>query len=519
MTLITMTGGGLFSPLMGMAFLCEYASSGTTSEPSMRRNSENGGLPSSGGRCPDEIQPVGLFFGASKGIASDEHGGVEASSERLLTTCSREDPSALEFQTFCFNHANSRTPLPAGRTNKRKMQETKLLRTYMTPLPAENPVDLLSWSPSSDNGNEERQVPKRQEYHDPNAGLFSNHSANSYANTQPPPFHQKYVADHHHSEIPLPRELQERDLALDTLHVDKSFSFLHQPVSVNGPVMEEEDVDKKPAACQPTTALDNQRPASMNREDGDRKPAAHQPAAAMDNQKPTSMSRAVAKVENIEEKPAAPVTASATLASDVTLPDMASPGGLWTGELKMFPSRTELDGIQGSRSRAALQSWYERLSELVEFKKQYGHYNVAQKYSNRKLGAFVNKQRSTREDLSAEKVAALDSIGFGWGKKMGQPNWNEHFKKLLAYESKNGDCKYRMRCLGGAFRLVSNSFTFAGRVPTKWEEDPTLGRWVSMQRSHYKDLRAGRKTTMTKERVKKLQDIGFDWQIWRGKKT
>jgi hypothetical protein len=34
-----------------------------------------------------------------------------------------------------------------------------------------------------------------------------------------------------------------------------------------------------------------------------------------------------------------------------------------------------------------------------------------------------------------------------------------------------------------------------------------------MQRSQYKDFKAGRKTVMTKERIKMLQDIGFEWAI------
>jgi Helicase associated domain len=55
--------------------------------------------------------------------------------------------------------------------------------------------------------------------------------------------------------------------------------------------------------------------------------------------------------------------------------------------------------------------------------------------------------------------------------------------------------------------------TCTGCVPTKWPQDMSLGRWVSMQRGQYKDFKAGRKTVMTKERIKLLQDIGFEWAI------
>jgi hypothetical protein len=53
----------------------------------------------------------------------------------------------------------------------------------------------------------------------------------------------------------------------------------------------------------------------------------------------------------------------------------------------------------------------------------------------------------------------------------------------------------------------------SGRVPIKYDQDPKLGRWVSLQRSQYKDYLSGSKTSLTKERIQLLQDIGFEWRV------
>merc|ERR1739838_616068 len=67
--------------------------------------------------------------------------------------------------------------------------------------------------------------------------------------------------------------------------------------------------------------------------------------------------------------------------------------------------------------------WNERLSDLLEFKQQWGHCNVPQKYAkNPKLGRWVGYQRSQyrllksgRESfISDERIAQLEKLGFQW---------------------------------------------------------------------------------------------------------
>jgi len=75
--------------------------------------------------------------------------------------------------------------------------------------------------------------------------------------------------------------------------------------------------------------------------------------------------------------------------------------------------------------------------------------------------------------------------------------WNKRFNDLLEYQKRTGNC----------------------HVPLTYHEDPTLARWVKRQRYQYKAMKEGKFSTMTEERVKALEDIGFIWDsqgtVWR----
>ena len=72
------------------------------------------------------------------------------------------------------------------------------------------------------------------------------------------------------------------------------------------------------------------------------------------------------------------------------------------------------------------------------------------------------------DDLSSsmtmDRVRALESIGFTWAKRKGQHSWDSKFDELVDYKRRKGHAN----------------------VPTKFEENKALGRWVSTQRSQFK---------------------------------
>jgi hypothetical protein len=67
--------------------------------------------------------------------------------------------------------------------------------------------------------------------------------------------------------------------------------------------------------------------------------------------------------------------------------------------------------------------------------------------------------------------------------------WTEKFAELCEYRKKMGHCL----------------------VPHTYNENLALARWVKRQRYQYKLMVEGKASTMTEDRVKALEDIGFVW--------
>jgi hypothetical protein len=159
-----------------------------------------------------------------------------------------------------------------------------------------------------------------------------------------------------------------------------------------------------------------------------------------------------------------------------------------------------LDGI-GFDWGTSTSTWSERFAQLLEFKVQFGHCLVPQRYAvNPALGNWVQKQRTryrknTEENatsMTAEHIRALDGIGFDWGTRKTERTsliWSERFEQLLEFKLQFGHCL----------------------VPQKYATNPTLGTWVSTQRKTYKLYQEGKPSPMTAEHIRALDGIGFDW--------
>ena len=75
-------------------------------------------------------------------------------------------------------------------------------------------------------------------------------------------------------------------------------------------------------------------------------------------------------------------------------------------------------------------------------------------------------------------------------RRMGvQIDWDGRYEQLKAYRSTYGDCN----------------------VPRGWSNNPQLGTWVRTQRYQYRLYKEGKKSSMTEERLNKLNEIGFEW--------
>ena len=128
-------------------------------------------------------------------------------------------------------------------------------------------------------------------------------------------------------------------------------------------------------------------------------------------------------------------------------------------------------------------SWDYWFGLLEKFQKREGHCRVDRDYKAGKLrlGVWVSNQRGKKDELSAERIARLDSIDFSWNTL--SDNWEEDFIALKSFQEREGHC----------------------RVPQPRGGGNKLGVWVGIQRL---SMKAGQ---LTPDRVAKLNSIGFSW--------
>ncbi|KAL3822745.1 hypothetical protein ACHAXA_001010 [Cyclostephanos tholiformis] len=167
--------------------------------------------------------------------------------------------------------------------------------------------------------------------------------------------------------------------------------------------------------------------------------------------------------------------------------------------------------------------WLERLQDLRVYKESHGDTLVPKMYpANILLGRWVNTQRldytryqkikefkekwsdvevvdyKVREEMerlmsrgtgmTEKRIQLLDAEGFVWDAHAHV--WESRFQELCNFVALNGHAVIQER-KGGTY-------------------DP-LARWASTQRQNYRKHQTGKHTTLTEEKIKKLNSIGFAW--------
>ena len=172
------------------------------------------------------------------------------------------------------------------------------------------------------------------------------------------------------------------------------------------------------------------------------------------------------------------------------VPQGQKPLGTWVDNQRTAYKKGKLSGERVQKLDAlgfvwnSVPSWDERLGELTKYKVEHGHCNVPT--TQGPLGTWVSHQRAVHKKgkLSEGRVQKLEGLGFSWSTtRSTQPSlapWKQRLDELTKYKSEHGHCN----------------------VPTSQRP---LGRWVQSQREAYK------KNKLSKERVQKLNKLGFDW--------
>lgn len=143
--------------------------------------------------------------------------------------------------------------------------------------------------------------------------------------------------------------------------------------------------------------------------------------------------------------------------------------------------------------------WNSMFQTLTLFAEEQKHSKVPRNHP--KLGAWVNDQRKDYgkykngkpSSMNEEKIRLLESVKFTW--KI-QYTWEERCVQLADYKESNGNCN----------------------VPTNYNEDPGLGRWVKEQRSQKKMQDEGKESKITLDQIAKLDRMGFKWAINKKRK-
>jgi len=206
------------------------------------------------------------------------------------------------------------------------------------------------------------------------------------------------------------------------------------------------------------------------------------------------------------------------------------------------------------------QDWENGYSALKLFKKQFGHCRVPKSYNKEgyNLGLWVVHQRSAwkrrqtggDKQLSDDRIKRLDDLQFTWDTK--QDKWEKNYLVLKKYHKIHGDCMVPQRLkmdgvnlgvwVGHQRRDYDDKQLSQNRIKSletlgfiwntrgdNWEKGylnlikyhkqhkncwvPSryaangfnLGIWVGHQRRNYK------KKQLSKERIKRLESLGFGW--------
>mmetsp|Transcript_13816 Transcript_13816/g.33438 ORF Transcript_13816/g.33438 Transcript_13816/m.33438 type:complete len:556 (+) Transcript_13816:179-1846(+) len=164
--------------------------------------------------------------------------------------------------------------------------------------------------------------------------------------------------------------------------------------------------------------------------------------------------------------------------------------------------------VSEKRAKTLQTQWEERLQELQEYKRDYGDLNVPLREGKYKeLGKWVMNQRyyyktrleGQKNSLTLERIQDLDNIGFLWtikGKREGdhflsnEEKWKRNVKELTKFKEQFGHVNV----------IKSGKYT-------------ELGQFVANERYHYRRRLKGESNSLTMDRIKTLNDLGFEWKV------
>ena len=144
------------------------------------------------------------------------------------------------------------------------------------------------------------------------------------------------------------------------------------------------------------------------------------------------------------------------------------------------------------------EAWMERLKEIQDYKKKWGHCNV-KPTENAPLAEWIRDQRSRyneyknspdRSSLSQRQVQLIEEVGLDVTDKR-ESKWQLRIDELLDFRCRHGHC----------------------RVPNNYPNNQSLSSWCKRQRQNYRQHIQGQETPLTPDRINQLERIGFEFEV------
>jgi len=131
-------------------------------------------------------------------------------------------------------------------------------------------------------------------------------------------------------------------------------------------------------------------------------------------------------------------------------------------------------------------TWDHMFARLEAFYRKHGHgYVPAFEKRYEALFDWVVEQKRAKSRLSAAQIEKLNGVDLDWNLPRGSDDaWMIEYRELIQFKKQYGHAK----------------------VPQDFKVNPALGIWVSRQRLSHS------KKTLSTEKIKKLQAIGFLWK-------
>ena len=139
-----------------------------------------------------------------------------------------------------------------------------------------------------------------------------------------------------------------------------------------------------------------------------------------------------------------------------------------------------------------------RVEQLKAFKEKHGHLQVSHKVDNslfqvcaRMRSLHPDKDNELENKLTEEQVKVLDDIGFDWSpgmtrKRVRASKFEMRIEQLKAYKEKYGHLQVSYTVDNSLFQVCARMRSLHPDAQNEWEK-------------------------LTKDQVKELDDIGFDW--------